>query len=201
MNLSLRETAEKHDINPGYLSQRTREGKPAKGYALYEYAVYGDNGDFSHFNFPPDYVFPDEGPEPEPEALEHPPSNAPNKHVTDSVVAESPSAEATPAEWPTWLTRTEAVEYLRKRVPVRRKAIADDAWPVLVKGATIVNEDVHICVPREKIDRLIQDISKVGWLGAISLLERRTEEEQKEVPDSLREIDELHDRITQALRR
>jgi len=58
--LSLRETARRHDIDPGYLSTRVRARKPAKGYDLYQYARFSEEGQIEGFVFPPDYVFPSE---------------------------------------------------------------------------------------------------------------------------------------------
>ena len=56
--LSLRKTAKRHDINPGYLSQRVREGKPAKGYDLTKYVCLDEDGGVLGFVFPPGYRFP-----------------------------------------------------------------------------------------------------------------------------------------------
>jgi hypothetical protein len=58
--LSLRETARRHDIDPGYLSTRVRARKPAKGYDLYQYARFSEEGQIEGFVFPSGYVFPDE---------------------------------------------------------------------------------------------------------------------------------------------
>ena len=56
--LSLRKTAKRHDINPGYLSQRVREGKPAKGHDLTKYVRLDEDGGVLGFVFPPGYRFP-----------------------------------------------------------------------------------------------------------------------------------------------
>lgn len=56
--LTLTETAKRHDISKGYLSRCLKEGRAAKGHDLQPYAVYGDDGQIAHFVFPLDYDFP-----------------------------------------------------------------------------------------------------------------------------------------------
>ena len=56
---SLRETAKLHGMSPGYLSERVREDKPAKGYNLSDFVVLGDDGRVLGFHFPDDYAFPE----------------------------------------------------------------------------------------------------------------------------------------------
>ena len=56
---SLRETAKLHGMSPGYLSERVRENKPAKGYNLSDFVVLGDDGRVLGFQFPDDYAFPE----------------------------------------------------------------------------------------------------------------------------------------------
>jgi hypothetical protein len=55
---SLRQTAKLHDISPGYLSKRVREGKSAKGYDLTGHARFDEDGGIECFVFPPGYEFP-----------------------------------------------------------------------------------------------------------------------------------------------
>lgn len=55
---SLRQTAKLHDISPGYLSKRVREGKPAKGYDLTGHARFDEDGGIECFVFPASYEFP-----------------------------------------------------------------------------------------------------------------------------------------------
>ena len=57
-NTCNRETARRHDIDPGYLSTRVRARKPAKGYDLYRFARFDDEGNIEGFVFPPGYSFP-----------------------------------------------------------------------------------------------------------------------------------------------
>ena len=56
---SLRETAKLHGMSPGYLSERVRENKPAKGFNLSDFVVLGDDGRVLGFQFPDDYAFPE----------------------------------------------------------------------------------------------------------------------------------------------
>jgi hypothetical protein len=81
--LGLRETARRHDISPGYLSQRVREGKAAKGQDLASYALLDDEGGIEGFAFPEGYDFP-VNPEAESELRENPSSVAPNAPNTEN---------------------------------------------------------------------------------------------------------------------
>ena len=85
IELGLRETARRHDISPGYLSQRVRAGKPAKGYDLAPYVTLSSEGVVEGFAFPEGYEFP-ASPEAGTEQLRENPAiameNAPNRPNT-----------------------------------------------------------------------------------------------------------------------
>ena len=56
--LSLRKTAEWHDISPSHLSRRVREGKSAKGHDLCSYVLFDESEEEKKvfgFSFPPGY--------------------------------------------------------------------------------------------------------------------------------------------------
>ena len=102
--ISLRETARRHDINPGYLSQRVREGKPAKGHDLTQYVRLDEDGGVLGFVFPPGYRFP------------VPPQTgaASRENPQASSAANTPNATNTP---------TEEVQAVRPRRKSGRRAV------------------------------------------------------------------------------
>ena len=55
--ISLRETARRYDIDPGYLSRRVRAGKAAQGHDLTPFAIIED-GKIQGFTFPNGHTFP-----------------------------------------------------------------------------------------------------------------------------------------------
>lgn len=161
VTLTLRETAERHDISPSYLSERVRNGEEAKGMDLSPYAQYGENGRIDHFAFPPEYTFPDE-------------ANAGERSAEQRSEREDVRQGGGEIEW---LDSEEAHARMRQRVPIGEHAFYFDAHRLLLRSITVRSDDDTL-IASTAIDELTDLICERG-------MDRALEEFGKRYPDRM----------------
>ena len=168
IQLSLRETAERHGMAPSTLSAAIRDGRDAKGIDLTPFARYGDNGQISHFAFPPDYSFPDE------DGGDVRSTNGQSSDQPDGEGCDSPTSKtAVSMEDHEWLTLPEAYQLILEKMPLGSELLFDEVWPAFTRTAYLPSPESYGHVSSAVVEEFIRLCAEQGYGRALDQIRRK----------------------------